>query len=375
MSIKTLAARLQYNGGDQLGRIKKNKLRSLEAALKNSYNARQIKTPNKGLWYGLINLENLKSDYDRKTISINFDSGLEAGDVFEVLDDHTHWMIYLPDLVETAYLRAEIIRCRYTIEIDGEEYWIYFQGPTETDIPWYIKNGVNFNELNLSGTIYIKKDEKTSHFFKRFTHIKLDGHMWEVQVTDRITVPGIMELEVQEYYDNTIAELPEVIKENDVSQIIGKTTVKQNSVNGYEIDSKFYDRSFYWEVSGNPRVELDEVLADGHICKVKVHPGAIRTYRVSYTNGKDGYFTDVTIDWSKQIIIGPSEVYPYDTKTYSMKIPGRFWIETDLAKLVTKDDRSCSIEITTGKKGKFTLYFKPDDGGDVVELPITIKSF
>ncbi len=375
MSVKTLASRLQYNGGDQLGRIQKNKLRSLQAAMRNSYNARQIKTPDKGMYYGLINNDNLKSDYDRKILSIDFDSGLEAGDTFEVLDDHTHWMVYLPDLVETAYLHAKIIRCRYTIEIDGEEYWIYFQGPTETDIPWYIKNNTNFNEMNLSGTIYIKKNEHTEKFFKRFTHIKLDGHMWEVEVTDRITVPGIIELEVQEYWDNTPAELPEVIQENTVSQIVGKTTVKQNSINGYEIDRKFYDRSFHWEVSGNPRVELADVLADGKLCTVRVHPGAIRTYRVSYTNGKDGYFTDVTIDHSKQIIKGPSEVHPYDNVTYSMDKPGKFWVETNLAKVVDSEDTSCAIEITTGKKGKFTLYFKPADGGNVIGLPVTIKSF
>ena len=64
----------------------------------------------------------LKPDYDKKYLSVEFDSGLEAGDVFEVLDDGTHWMVYLPKLTETAYLRSEIIRCRYTLEIDGTSY-------------------------------------------------------------------------------------------------------------------------------------------------------------------------------------------------------------------------------------------------------------
>lgn len=45
MSIKTLAARIQFYGGDQLCRINKQKLRSLQAALKNDYNSRLIKTP------------------------------------------------------------------------------------------------------------------------------------------------------------------------------------------------------------------------------------------------------------------------------------------------------------------------------------------
>jgi hypothetical protein len=43
-------------------------------------------------------------------------------------------MILLPDLVETAYLKAQIIRCRYELTVNGQRYRIYFQGPTETDI-------------------------------------------------------------------------------------------------------------------------------------------------------------------------------------------------------------------------------------------------
>ena len=70
MSIGTLAARLEWAGGDQLGRLNQQKLRSLRSALKNSYNARQIKTPNKSLWYGLMSTDNLKPDYDKKILSI-----------------------------------------------------------------------------------------------------------------------------------------------------------------------------------------------------------------------------------------------------------------------------------------------------------------
>ena len=86
-------------------------------------------------------------------------------------------MIYLPYITETAYLRSEIIRCRYTLTIDDTTYWIYFQGPTETDLRWFIKRGININELNLSGTIYIKLNQQTRDFFERFTHIKVDNHI------------------------------------------------------------------------------------------------------------------------------------------------------------------------------------------------------
>jgi hypothetical protein len=45
LSLKTLAARLQYQGGDRLGRINQQKLNSLRAALTNDYNSRLIETP------------------------------------------------------------------------------------------------------------------------------------------------------------------------------------------------------------------------------------------------------------------------------------------------------------------------------------------
>lgn len=375
MSIKTLAARVQYAGGDQIGRMNKQKLKSLQWALKNDYNTRMIKTPNKAAVPCLINTGNLKSDYDKKYISVEFSSGLEAGDTFEILDDGTHWMIYLPILTETAYLRSEIIRCRYQLEIDGDLYWIYFQGPTETDLRWFLKNQININELNLSGTIYIKNDEKTKHFFKRFTHIKIDGHVWEVQVTDPITVPGILELEVQEYYDNSIAELPEIKEasgEYPLNTIKGADIVKQDTIVGYSIDPLCYNKDISWKIENNPRVKLQETLENGRICKVKVYPGAVKTFDICYGEQK----RTITIDWAKPIIQGPQEVYPYETHTYWIKgenAKATFSIDSDLAEIIETGNDYCKVEIISGKKGEFILYCTPE-GQEQTELNIKIKS-
>ena len=357
MSMQSLLNRLQYNGGDSLGRINQQKLRSLQAALKNDYNSRLIKTPKKAAYHALINANNLKSDYDKKLVSVEFDAELEAGDVFEVLDDHSKWMVYLPILTETAYLRAEIIRCRYTIEIDGEIYWIYFQGPTETDVKWYIKQGTNFNELNLSGTIYIKNTPQTKEFFKRFTHIKLEGHMWEVQVTDSITVPGIIELEIQEYYDNTPAELPVIRKmtEEISPVIIGVDEVKQDSVVGYKIEPEYYSPEATWQVYGNDRVELHQTLEDGHMCEVKIHPGAIRNFFIQYGETEP---LEVWIDIKDSYIKGPQLVYPYDIHTYwteNAEDIVSFYSNSDLVKVKQLTNNSCEVTIKTGKTGMFTL--------------------
>lgn len=375
MSIKTLAARTQYLGGNQLDRINKQKLRSFQAALKNNYQTRYIKTNSHTAWPCLINKNSLKADYDKEYISVEYAAGLEAGDTFECLDDGSHWMIYLPIITETAYLRSEIIRCRYTLNVDGEKYWVYFQGPTETDLRWFIKNQINVNELNLSGTIYIKNDEKTKKFFKRFTHLKLDGHVWEVQVTDAISVPGILELEIQEYYDNSIAELPEIKldQETPLNVIKGQTVVKQDSIIGYMIDNAAYDPNIEWEVRDNPRVKIEEILDDGRICKVKIFAGAVKTFRIYYGE----QFLEVTIDWQKPIIQGPQEVYPYDTHTYSIKkLPEgekvEFSIDNNNAQIINTEKDSCQVEIISSKKGKFTLFAKYAD--IETSLPVTIKS-
>lgn len=374
MSLKTLSARIDYLGGDQLSRINKQKLQSFRAALKNDYNSRLIKTDKHASVPCIIknNAYGLKADYDKKYISVEFSAGLEAGDVFQCLDDNSRWMIYLPILTETAYLRSEIIRCDHSLNINGKEYFVYFQGPVETDIRWFIKNGINANELNKSGTVYIKKDDNTLSFFHRFTKIKINGHMWEVQVTDPISVPGILELELQEYYDNKEADLPQV-KPSDKNQLIkGEKIVKQNTSIGYMVDDSIYNPSTSWTIAGNDRVKIEEVLNNGQICKVKVNEGAIGKFTLSYgTNSME-----ITIDTSDSFISGPIEVFPYSTNRYSIVLPqgkeALFRTDNPNTKIVAVGDDYCDVEIVSGKSGKFKVMVKIDE--TIYELPVKIKS-
>lgn len=377
MSIQTLGARLQWLGGDNMGRINQSKYMSFQAALKNDYNKRMIKF-NTQSWPCLINSMSggLKADYDKKYISVDFKSGLKAGETFELLDSGTHWMVYLPVITETAYLRSEIIRCDYTLNVNGQEYWIFFRGPVETDLRWFIKNNININELNLSGSIYIKNDENTRDFFHRFTHIKLAGHTWEVQVTDSITVPGILELEIQEYYDNSIAELPSILKDETtpINVISGATTAKQDTIVGYAISNEAYDPKIHWEVKNNPRVKILEEYENGRMCKVKIYAGAVKTFDICYGD----FFQTVIVEWQKPLIQGPQEVYPYDIHTYWIKKlsegeKATFSIDDEsMAKIIDSNNDSCKVEIISGKKGKFVIHAAY---GDVeTDLPVKIKS-
>lgn len=194
--------------------------------------------------------------------------------------------------------------------------------------------------------------------------------MWEIQVTDSISVPGVLELEVQEYYDNTIAELPEVINMSDQSNIVGQEIVKQDVTVGYFIPKEYYKENLEWKVTGNPRVVITDIVDEGQMCKVRIYPGAIGGYTVSY--GDDSM--DVIIDWAEPYIEGPAEVYPYDFYTY--KAEGVFSVNSKLVRIVEQDGTKCVIEVLTGKKGEFTLTCTYNDNGEeiVTTLPVKIKS-
>ena len=376
MSMKTLAARMEYLGGSQLNRINKQKLRSFQMATKNSYSTRYIKVDH-SVWPCFIGTMSggLKADYDYENFAVEYASGLKPGKTFEVLDDGTHWMVYLQKMSETAYLSAQIVECRYTLEIDGKTYWIYCRGPVETDLRWFLKNNININELNLSARIFIENNESTRKFFKRFTKLKIDGHRWEVQVTDSLSTPGILQLEIQEYYDNSIEELPEIKNmggATPVNVISGEDVVKQDTVVGYAINDLAYDPKIQWEVRNNPRVKVQEILEDGRVCKVRVYPGAIKTFDIVYGE----QFKTVTVDWAKPVIQGPQTVYPYDTHTYWIKGDDRkvkFSIDSPLAEIIDSDDGSCKVEILSGKRGTFTIKCELEDGS-TTELEVEIKS-
>ena len=276
MSLETLKARINYIGGDSLGRIKQQKLNSFHAALKEDYNSRTILTPLGEEFQALINDDNTKSDYDKRYISIDFAAELSPGDVFECLDDNTHWMIYLQDLVEIAYFKSEIIRCRYQITIDDTDYWIYFQGPTETTIRWNFKRDLNWNDLNLSGTVYIEKNEQTQNFFNRFTKLKIDGHIWQVKVVDTLTVPGIIELEVQEYFDSITEDLVQVNHVDIETEIIGPQEVYPYEIYTYTIENTLGEFSV-----DNNNVRL--LSQENGQCEIEVLTGKKGVFNLIYT--------------------------------------------------------------------------------------------
>ena len=113
----------------------------------------------------------------------------------------THWLEYLQDYSEEAYLRASILRCNYEIDVNGHKYWVYLRGPEETDLVWRQKHQIEFNELNYSILLYVEKNEETLEYFNRFQISKFDGHNWRVATTDKYSQNGIIEVYLEEYFD------------------------------------------------------------------------------------------------------------------------------------------------------------------------------
>lgn len=326
--LDTLAARLQYNGGKrQIERINEDKLKSLKKALLYSYQSATARLSDGREFRCLINPDKIKNVYDNKYISIPFkdiclnekeisangkneikktsegiqEIGMKPGDVFTWKENNTDWLVYLRRFEETAYFRAEIRRCKYSVTIDDTEYKCYVARPSVNEIDWRHQDEKLWNDIDYTLQMYITKDEKTEAFFHRFSEIKINGKPWEVQSIDSMSSDGIIIIYLKEYYQNSIAEAK---AEEDAA------------------------------------AEITSIITE-----------------------------------DKPVIEGPSAVYPYDKKTYTIKNAehGTWVIGSSKAKIIQQDDATAYVEVTSGRSGNFELKYIRENEEDII-LNITIQS-
>ena len=325
--VENLNKRLNYRGGNAEGRLLKDKSWSLDKALLYSYQSATIALQDKENpelftreFRALINPDKNKPDYDNKILSIQYkdiqlnkerqgktsegkeDTLIKSGDVFYWKETNTYWIIYLEDLEERAYFRAEIRRCEKEIIINNHKYKVYYRGPVETTIQWNQKKGDSWNNLNYSAIIYITKNQETLDFFHRFAKIEIDNKTWEVAVVNADSGDGIIEVNLKEEYSNSIE----------------KAALKEKEEQEKE-ESQQQPQEFY--------------------------------------------------------IDGKTELYPYDIATYTIvgANNGKWIINTKKVKILSYDNDTITIEITTGKSGNFDLIYKYDEDNQIV-LPIQILS-
>ena len=298
--IAEQSTRLRQAGGNrQQERMIKDKRRSLDNAVWNSYQAAEIianHAEDRKPVRALINPNKLKQDYDDKIISVGFEYNITPGTVFEWLGTKTYWLVYLQDLTELAYFRGDIRKCSYEIAWEDEDgvhkTYAAVRGPVETKINFIQKHGISVDTPNHSLSILLPKNEENLKYFKRYQKFYLQGDdmCWRVEAIDWISTPGILEVIAVEYYANTTEDdidnglvggnvtlLNNPNTDVEESTIIGETFIKvkktyQYQFNGrdarlWNVDSKYpvklvYDKtdprkvSITWESSYSGQFDL-----------------------------------------------------------------------------------------------------------------------
>lgn len=265
--MELLSKRLNYYGGkNQQQRMINDKAKSLKRALLYSYQAETAILPNGNQFRCLINPDKNKPQYDNKIISIPFkdiclnqpmigkksegeiQTGIKCGDVFTWKQTDSHWLVYLQFLEENAYFRSQIRRCDQTVKINDKQYWVYIRGPVETSIEWTQKARVEWNTMNYSLVMYITADDNTCEYFQRFKTLKLYSpkfkteKTWMVVGVDPYYGDGIIQIFLDQWYQNSIADAIAKEREGDSSEEEQDQTAAY--ING-PIEVKRYSKVYY----------------------------------------------------------------------------------------------------------------------------------
>ena len=210
-NLEMLNQRLNYQGGNQEGRMIKDKYRSFLSSLGNSYQTADIKSLSREcapIHKALINPDKTKMDYDNKILSVDYKYNYKTGDIFHWVNTDTYWLIYLRELTEDAYFRAEIRRCKYKLQwIDEDikekhETYAYIRGPVETKVNFIQKGGISADVPNESLEIYLPETEVTKKYFKRYARFMFKDKAWEVQSHDDTSPEGIIQFSALEHFVN-----------------------------------------------------------------------------------------------------------------------------------------------------------------------------
>ena len=240
-NLDNLRIRAIYANNDrQRERMIKDKQRSFHRALLYSYQSGWIKkdTPESNWCRALINPDKVKFDYDEKILSVGWEHDFHPGDTFEwPKNSNVHWIILKQEMTELAYFRGNIRRCELIVTNDDQgnerKIWGAIRGPVETRIDTIQKAGIVADVPNLSLHIYVARTAENCDLFQRYNKFTFAGKTWEIQASDNISTPGILEATAVENYNCQHDELiekpvdPNVQEETaDTPQINGETFIK-----------------------------------------------------------------------------------------------------------------------------------------------------
>lgn len=222
-NLKNLYTRLTVAGGqEQQDRMIEDKRKTLECAVKYSYQGAKIALLNatdSEIIPALINPNKLLVDYDEKTISVDYQYKISTGQIIRWLSsvesvEDTYWLIYLQDLTELAYFKADMRRCSHQISWmqEGIKHVSYatIKGPQEKTIKTIAKSQFNIDIPNYTLELLLPKTKEVLEYFQRYAKFYLsdidnnnNNVCWQVEAIDSISLPGIIEVYAREYYANT----------------------------------------------------------------------------------------------------------------------------------------------------------------------------
>jgi len=312
-SLDLMKKRLERRGGiKREDRIVKGKEHALRKSLFNTYQGHTIELEDGKQFRAIINPDEQNFDNDNKILSVPHkdiclnaekvgkkeegyvDIEIANGDIVKWVETETNWIVHLQRLEETAYFKAEIKRCDY--ECAGKP--VYFRGPTAVNAVWNKSENFMYNQMNYDARMIASAK---NFDFKRLEVIEVADKNWEIQVVDRLSTPGILDIYLKEYFTDSIseeqkeerqAEIQEkkytLIQKQNTSRIVGKKEVYPYDIETYTIDGG----NGQWSVNNKKAVILEQSPTS---VKVEIKTGKMGEFELSYTENNETTILPVVI--------------------------------------------------------------------------------
>lgn len=321
---ENMTQRLSYRGGQhQQDRMIEDKLWSLKRALTRSYQTATIEVHDKA-FKCLINPDKLKNDYDQKILSIPYED----------------------------------------IQIDAPKKGTTTQGQVKT----LIKTGDVFywKETKSYWLIYLQFKEEYAYFRADIRQCKqtvnINGHTYHIYFkgSDETTIPWNQKAGI-EWNDMNYSAMFFITKNEETEAYFHRFAKIKINNKSYEVAAVDWNGG-------------DDIL---EVCLEEDFSNSMEDARKEQYAQEEQERQEIKqekIDNNQAYIDGPQIVYPYDKITYTIcNADGGTWrTSCRIAQIIQEMPQQVTIEIKTGKSGKFDLEYVIDDF--VVTLPITIES-
>ena len=381
MSLNNMKRRLNYAGGaSQQARMNVDKLKSLKGALLHSYQAATIVLSDGRAFRGLINPNKLSMDLDDKELSIpfrdrrldlpadeaGFDATIDEG-IWEELSDIETTLGAWDEMVPLAAIAVEApeqeiqLPLLPNIHIDRGEENI---GVAEGDVIRWRENGTYW-------LVLMRYLEETAYFRARIYRCR---HMVKLQNGNTywayIRGPVEQNIDWQQVSGNYFNKLN--------YSLIMRIGLNDDTIEHFKRFARISIDGKPWEVQAVDRLSTPGILT---IALKETFSNPIEEDAAAVVKKLEERLEDTTDRKPYTYIAGPTTVYPYDTRTFTIEnhidIAGSWRVlnesKANIVKIIEQNQNQVTVQILTGKTGSFTLeYFTKYES--IATLDVTIAS-